>query len=46
MAMTPQDIFFRRTRLGFLDIEVIYKIYVDVMEVFAEEFKWTDKVRK
>lgn len=40
------DIIFRRTRLGFIDNEIIYKVYVDIMEIFAQEFNWNAKDRK
>ena len=45
MGVTPIDILFRRTRLGFLDSDAIYTVYPKLVEIFGEEYKWTDSVK-
>jgi len=46
MAASPIDVLFRRTRLGFLSSEAIYKVYPRLIDIYAEEWKWNDQVKK
>lgn len=42
MAMKPQDLIYRRTRLGFLDNDkVIGSIYKKIVDIYSEEFNMT-----
>jgi len=43
MGITPIDILYRRTRLGFTDGEAVYQVLPKIINIFAQEFKWTDE---
>lgn len=43
LGVTPIDVLFRRTRLGFLDIEAVYQVYPKILDIFAEEFNWSEE---
>ncbi|CAD8090737.1 unnamed protein product [Paramecium sonneborni] len=45
-ARKPEDILFRRTRLGFLDQNAIFTVYEKVFQIMAKELKWSDKFQK
>jgi glycerol-3-phosphate dehydrogenase len=47
MAIKPQDLIYRRTRLGFLDNEkVISKLHSAIVDIYAEELKWTKEQKE
>lgn len=43
MSVDPTDFIFRRTRLGFLDSEAIFEALPKVIDIFGEEYKWTNE---
>ncbi|CAD8204588.1 unnamed protein product [Paramecium octaurelia] len=45
-ARKPEDILFRRTRLGFLDQNAIFNVYEKVFQIMAKELKWPEKFQK
>lgn len=42
-ACKPEDVLLRRTRMGFLDQESMFKVYDKVFKIFAEELGWDEK---
>ena len=46
MATKPIDFLFRRTRLGFIDSESINQVFPRVVDIYAEEQKWSDDQTK
>lgn len=45
MAMKPNDILFRRTRIGTLDHHAMFEVLPAVVDIFAKEMQW-DESRK
>lgn len=45
MAMRPNDILFRRTRIGTLDHQAMFEVLPTIIEIFAKEMKW-DEAKK
>ena len=46
MAMKPNDILFRRTRIGTLDHQVMFEVLPVILDIFTNELKWDDKKRE
>lgn len=46
MAMRPNDILFRRTRIGTLDHKAMFEVLPSVLELFAQEMKWDEKKKE
>lgn len=43
LGTTPIDILYRRTRMGFIDGEAVLQVLPKVLNIFAEEYKWSDE---
>ena len=46
MAMRPNDILFRRTRIGTLDHASIRDVLPSIIDTFAEEMKWDEQTKE
>ena len=43
LGQTPVDVLFRRTRMGFLDNEAVLAVFPKILDIFAEEHKWSEE---
>lgn len=46
MAMKPNDIIFRRTRIGTLDHDTMKDVTPLIIDIFANELKWDEKKKE
>lgn len=46
MAMKPNDIIFRRTRIGTLDHQAMFETLPEIMDIFANELNWDEEKKE